>query len=328
MSFISVAPDVMTAASANLADIGSSVRAAHAAAVAQTTAIAAPAADEVSVAITSFFGTAGREFQALGAQAAAYHDDFVGALNAGIGQYVSAEAANVQQTLANAVSVPGQTVAGALTSAAATQSINTPFGAVTLSFGGSLPSPGSTGPFSGFALATNALFGTANISVTGNVLNSPIYGPGTEFQVTGMNFTAPQLLSFLSASAGPTVSGGASLMNSVNAFITDLQTGNLPGAALALLTTPGNYFAAVTTGSTTINFPIDTTAYGGPVGTLSIPFEGVFASPQPITASWPAFTVTTGATTYAVDGVTNLPIGSTSGFVPYVLGEIASLFGL
>lgn len=314
MSFISVVPDLMTEASANLADMGSSLRAAHAAAVAQTTAVAAPGADEVSAAISSFFGTAGREFQALGAQAAAYHDNFVGALNAGVGQYASAEAANVQLA------------SGALAPAAA-QTINTPFGAVTLSFGGTLPSPGPNGPFSGFANATSALLGTANISVTGNISNGPS-GPGTQFQVTGGSFSAPQLLSLLSATAGPPVSGNASLVNSVNTLITDLQTGNLPGAALALVSTPGNYLAAITIGSTTVNIPIDTTAFGGPVGTLSIPFNGVFTSPQPITASWPAFDVTTGGTTYAVDGVSNLPIGSTSGFVPYLLGGIANLFGL
>lgn len=319
MSFISVVPDVMTAASANLADIGSSLRAAHAAAASQTTVIAAPAADEVSAAITSFFGSAGQEFQALGAQAATYHENFVGALNAGLGQYVTAEAANVQQTVANVVSAPA---------AAAAESINTPFGPVSLTLGGSLPNPGPNGPFSGFANATNALFGTATVTVTGNVLTSPVYGPGTEFQVTGANLSAPQLLSFLTASAGPTVTGNVSLMNSVNTLIADLQTGNLPGAALALVTTPGNYLAAVTIGSTTVNIPIDTTAYGGPVGTLSIPFEGIFASPQPITASWPTFTVSTGGPTYTVDGVTNLPIGNTSGFVPYLLGGIAGLFGL
>ncbi len=315
MSFISVAPEVMTAASANLENIGSSLRAAHAAAVAQTTAIAAPAADEVSEAITSFFGTAGSEFQALGAQAAAFHDNFVGALIAGVGQYVNAEVANVQQTFATVVAAPA--------AAAAAQSINTPFGPVSLTFGGTLPNPGADGPFSGFANATSSLLGTANVTVTGKVLPG-----GTEFQVTGGTFTAPQLLSFLSASAGPTVSGNLSLVNSVNTLIADLQTGNLPGAALALVSTPGNYLTAVTIGSTTVNIPIDTTAYGGPVGTLSIPFEGVFASPQPITASWPTFTVATGGTTYTVDGVNNLPIGSTSGFVPYLLGGIAGLLGL
>lgn len=328
MSFVSVAPDMMTAASANLGNIASSLRTAQAAAVAQTTAIAAPGADEVSAAITSFFGKAGQEFQALGAQAAAYHDSFVGALNAGVGQYVGAEAANVQQTLANVVSAPGQSVSGALASAAAAQSINTPFGPVTVSFGGSLPSPGPNGPFSGFGNATSALLGSANVTLTGNVLTGPAGIPGTEFQVTGGSFTAPQLLSFLSASLGPTVTGNVSLASSVNALISDLQTGNWPGAALTLLNTPGNYLAAITIGSTTVNIPIDTTAFGGPVGTLGIPFNGVFGSSQPITASWPTFNVTNGGVTYTVDGVSNLPIGTTTGFVPLVLGGIASLFGL
>ena len=321
MSFISVAPDVMTSASANLTNIGSSLRAAHAAAVAQTTAIAAPGADEVSSAITSFFGEAGHEFQALGAQAAAFHDNFVGALNAGAGQYVSAEAVNVQQVLASVVAAP-QTFSGAL------GPINTPFGAITVAFGGTVPATGQNGPFSGFANATGGLLGSANVAVTGNVLTGPSGAPGTEFQVTGATFSAPQLLSLLSATAGPGVSGNASLLNSVNTLIGDLQTGNLPGAALTLLSTPGNYLAAVTVGSTTVNIPIDTTAFGGPVGTLSIPFNGVFASPQPITASWPTFDVTAGGTTYTVLGANNLPIGSTNGFVPYVLGGIAGLIGL
>lgn len=327
MSFISVAPDVVTTASANLANIGSSIRVAHAEAVAQTTAIAAPGADEVSAAVTSFFGRAGREFQALGAQAAAYHDNFVGALNGGIGQYLSAEAANVQQTLANAVKAPAQSLSGVLTSAAAAQTINTPIGPVTVSGDGTLPPIGQNGPFSGFANATNALLGNASLTVTGNVLTGPS-GPGTELQVTGATFSAPQLLSFLSATTGPGVSGNVSLLNTAATFASDLQTGNLAGAAFTLVTAPGNYLAAVTIGSTTVNIPIDTTAYGGPVGTLSIPFNGVFATPQPITASWPTFDVTTGGVTYRVLGANNLPIGSTSGFVPYLLGGIAGLVGL
>jgi hypothetical protein len=320
MSFITVAPDVMTSASANLTNIGSWLRAAHAAAVAQTTAIAAPGADEVSAAVTSFFGRAGDEFQALGAQAAAFHDNFVGALSAGAGQYVSAEAVNVQQMLASVVAAP-QTFSGDL------GPLNTPFGAITVAFGGTVPATGQNGPFSGFANATGGLLGSANVAVTGNVLTGPS-GPGTEFQVTGATFSAPQLLSLLSATAGPGVSGNASLLNSVTTLIGDLRTGNLPGAALALVSTPGNYLSAITIGSTTVNIPIDTTAYGGPVGTLSIPFNGIFAAPQPITASWPTFDVTAGGTTYRVLGANNLPIGSTSGFVPYLLGGIAGLIGL
>jgi hypothetical protein len=96
-------PDVASAASANLEKLGSALRGGNAAAASQTTAIAAPAADEVSAEITALFGTHAQEFHAFSARAAAFHENFVARLNSGVGQYISAEAANVQQTLVNAV---------------------------------------------------------------------------------------------------------------------------------------------------------------------------------------------------------------------------------
>ncbi|MGA9676196.1 MAG: PE family protein [Mycobacterium sp.] len=62
----------------------------------------AAAGDEVSAAIAALFSRYGKAFQALSAQAAAFHSQFAQALNAGAGTYASAEAANVGtlQTLA------------------------------------------------------------------------------------------------------------------------------------------------------------------------------------------------------------------------------------
>lgn len=71
------------------------------------------ARDEVSVAISALFGSHAQGYQTLSAQLAAYHNQFVRALNAGAGSYASAEAANVQQTLLNAINAPTQNVAGA-----------------------------------------------------------------------------------------------------------------------------------------------------------------------------------------------------------------------
>jgi hypothetical protein len=54
----------------------------------------------------------------LGAEAAAFHDQFVQALNAGAGSYASAEAANasplqtVQQDALNLVNAPAQALLG------------------------------------------------------------------------------------------------------------------------------------------------------------------------------------------------------------------------
>lgn len=101
MSYLNVVPEILKSASGCLESMGDGIRTANAAAAARTTAIAAPALDEISVAISNLLGKHGQQFQALSAQTAAYHDTFVSLLNGGAAQYVSAEFANVQQTLAS-----------------------------------------------------------------------------------------------------------------------------------------------------------------------------------------------------------------------------------
>ncbi|WP_142276591.1 PE family protein, partial [Mycobacterium alsense] len=104
MSYLAVAPEFLSSAAKDLWEIASAVSAAHAAAAAPTTGVVAAAQDEVSAALSSLFSSHGRQFQALGAQAAAFHAEFVQALSGAGGEYVVAEAANVAplQTLAQA----------------------------------------------------------------------------------------------------------------------------------------------------------------------------------------------------------------------------------
>ena len=94
MSFVSTAPEFVTAAASELADIGSAIGAANAAATGPTTGLLTAGADEVSAAVASLFSTHGQAFQALTAQAAAFHDQFVRSLSAGAGMYAATEAAN------------------------------------------------------------------------------------------------------------------------------------------------------------------------------------------------------------------------------------------
>src|ERR1700739_1278992 len=102
MSFVIAAPEFVTAAATDLANIGSTLSAANAAAATTTTEVVAAGADEVSAGIAALFGAQGQAYQALSAQATAFHDQFVQALTAGAGSYVSAEAANVAAFTANA----------------------------------------------------------------------------------------------------------------------------------------------------------------------------------------------------------------------------------
>ena len=87
MSFVTIGPEFVEAAAHDLAGIGSSLRDATAAAAAPTTGMAAAGADEVSAAISALFGGYGQEFQALAADASAFHAQFVSMLNSGAGAY-------------------------------------------------------------------------------------------------------------------------------------------------------------------------------------------------------------------------------------------------
>jgi hypothetical protein len=193
MSVLSVVPDLVTGASGNLQNLGSALQSANAAAASQTTAITAPAADEVSAATAALLNTRGQEFQVLSAKAAAFHDEFVNLLSGGAAQYVSAEAANVQQTLANTVNAPaqallghpligaGQGTAGAAAATPAqpvqgiTQSFNVPVDPLQISLN-QTSFPDFTGGLS--------LLGVSNAAVTLNTpfgLVSLLSGNGTEF---------------------------------------------------------------------------------------------------------------------------------------------------
>ena len=83
MSFVVTIPGAMASAATDLAGIGFTIGAANAAAAAPTNWVLAAGADEVSAAIAAVFSTHGQGFQALSAQAVAFHDQFVQALKRG-----------------------------------------------------------------------------------------------------------------------------------------------------------------------------------------------------------------------------------------------------
>ncbi|ORW26849.1 hypothetical protein AWB91_05180 [Mycobacterium paraense] len=106
MSFVVAMPDLIQGAARDLAGIRSSLAEATAAATGPTTGVAAAAEDEISIALASLFGNFGSEFQALSVQAQAFHQEFVGLLNAGANAYLGAEAANAEQTLMGELPAP------------------------------------------------------------------------------------------------------------------------------------------------------------------------------------------------------------------------------
>jgi hypothetical protein len=94
MSYVTTQPQMLSAAAGNLHGIGSSVSAATAAAAGPTTGVVPAAADEVSVLTAAQFGAHAQTYQAISAQAAAIHDQFVATLKTSAGSYLATEAAN------------------------------------------------------------------------------------------------------------------------------------------------------------------------------------------------------------------------------------------
>lgn len=117
MSYVSVDPQLVVAATSDLAKVRSTVAAANAAATG-TTGVAAAAADEISTAIAAMFGAHGREYRAVSAYVDAFHARFVQALANSAGAYASAEASSasvldtVEQQLLNLVNAPTQLLLG------------------------------------------------------------------------------------------------------------------------------------------------------------------------------------------------------------------------
>ena len=118
MPFVVAAPEMTASAALDLAGIRSMISEANAAAAASTTAVTAAARDEVSAAIASLFSGHGQQFQALSAQATAFHAEFVRALNGAGSAYAAVEAGNVsplqavQQDALAAVNKPTQVLVG------------------------------------------------------------------------------------------------------------------------------------------------------------------------------------------------------------------------
>jgi hypothetical protein len=86
-------PQAMLAAAADVADVGSAINDASAAAAGPTTGVLEAAADEVSASVTALFNSYAREYQALIKQAAAFHGTFARLLAAAGNAYAATDAA-------------------------------------------------------------------------------------------------------------------------------------------------------------------------------------------------------------------------------------------
>lgn len=95
MSAVIAAPGAVEAAAADLATVGTTLDAAHAAAAAPTLTVEPAAADEVSIGIARLFSSYARDCQMVAAEVATLYERFIKHLTASAVSYAAAEAANV-----------------------------------------------------------------------------------------------------------------------------------------------------------------------------------------------------------------------------------------
>src|ERR1700678_551921 len=114
MQYVIAAPEYVAAAATDLANIGSAVNTANSAAQSPTSSVLAAGADEVSVSIAALFDAHAAAYQALSAQAALFHQQFVELMSGGAAQYALTEAANasplqsIQQGVLSEIGSPSQ----------------------------------------------------------------------------------------------------------------------------------------------------------------------------------------------------------------------------
>ncbi len=94
MSFVSIVPEMLSAAAGNLQTVGSAVSTENAAALGPTTGLVPAASDQVSALTAMQFAAHAQMYQAVSAQAAAIHQMFVTVLATSANSYAATEAAN------------------------------------------------------------------------------------------------------------------------------------------------------------------------------------------------------------------------------------------
>jgi len=172
MSLVTAAPELMTVAATDLANIGSTISAAHLVAATPTVAVIPAAADEVSSGIAHLFSQHAQDYQALAGQAAAFHEQFVQHLTSSAGSYASAEAASAKllQPLAGSAASVAAAAAAPSTSTILDDLLNLAIAAVVVPVVGVLlfPIVASAVVAVGIALLVFAL--GAGLSLIGGLL--------------------------------------------------------------------------------------------------------------------------------------------------------------
>ncbi|OYN77774.1 hypothetical protein [Mycolicibacterium sphagni] len=171
-----------------------------------------------------------------------------------------------------------------------TQTVNTPFGKITVDISATLPNAGTSGPVS-LNLNASTPLGNVKFSLSGDSTFSPTPTITENVSITQGTLVVPAPVALLVSSAGSAVLGAYSAYTSATTFFSALQHGNVVGAAQAWFEGGPKLANALLFGQKALTLPIDL-GEGAGTAQLSIPFGGFFAPLKPISVTWPGYSYT------------------------------------
>lgn len=224
---------------------------------------------------------------------------------------VSSVSAKVDKTPVSAaavVSKPSASAKPAVASKTATanatlpsinQTINTPFGPISLVADITAPDPGQSGPVAVDVTAKTPV-GGAKFSIGGT--QTFTVGPPTisETSLTDGTLQVPPAVAFAASAAGAFVGAGLSAANSLQAFVTAAQSGNIGGAFIAWAAAAPKFTNALLFGTNTLDLPIPTGGTG-PAIVAHIPVGGFFSPARSLSVSWDEYSTTQSGVTVKLD---------------------------
>jgi hypothetical protein len=183
--------------------------------------------------------------------------------------------------------------ATAAQTAGTTQTINTPFGPISVTISATLPDAGSSGPVSMDVNASTPVGGIKlALAGTSTFTASPLK---QEIAISTGTLQVPRAMAFLASGLSSAVAGGLAAYDSYTTFMSAVQSGNVGGAILAWAEAAPKFTTALLFGSNTLTLPLSSGG-SGPSIEVHIPVGGLFSPLRSVSVSWDDYSYVDGTT--------------------------------
>lgn len=205
------------------------------------------------------------------------------------------------------------------------QTINTPFGPISLVANVTAPDPGDSGPVAVDVTAKTPL-GGAKFSIDGDQTFTTTPTLKSTTTLTDGTLVVPPVVAFAASAAGAFVGAGLSAYDSLNTFFAAVRSRNIGGAVLAWAEAAPRFTNALLFGRQTLDLPLQS-GDSGPSIVAHIPVGGFFSPARSLSVDWDDYSYTdesTGAEIALVGGSINFAGSKFGGAAPAFL----KIFGL